>query len=100
MTTKCANPACDNPFHYFRSGKIYLIDMANAGGAARSNGVHEVEYFWLCGDCSQTMRVTLDGQGMVKVEALTAPTPAPVVNIPVVPPTKRTRTAKAVARGV
>jgi hypothetical protein len=73
MTTKCANPACDQPFHYFRSGKIYLIDMASAGGAVRSNDARGMEYFWLCGDCSRNMRVTLDGYGAVQVERVVAP---------------------------
>lgn len=49
MTTKCANPACDHPFHYFRSGRIYLIDMAGASGAVRSTGARGMKYFWLCG---------------------------------------------------
>ena len=76
MTTKCANPACDHPFHYFRSGKIYLIDTVNSNGAFRaSNGTRGTEYFWLCGECSKNLRVTLDGQGAVKVERLAEPLP-------------------------
>jgi hypothetical protein len=81
MTTKCANPACDHPFHYFRSGKIYLIDMASASGAVRSNGARGMEYFWLCGDCSRNMRVTLDGYGAVQVERVAAPPPIGVAKL-------------------
>lgn len=89
MTTKCANPACDHPFHYFRSGKIYLLDMASSGGTMRpSNGSRGMEYFWLCGDCSQNMRVTLDGFGAVKVETLIAPMPDAVARRPIVPAAK------------
>ena len=74
MTTKCANPACNQPFHYFRSGKIYLIDMTPSGGAFRSPmGSSGTEYFWLCGDCSRNMRVTRDGHGAPKVERLPQP---------------------------
>jgi hypothetical protein len=74
VTAKCANPACDHAFHYFRNGKIYLIDMASSGGAFRSSiGSSGTEYFWLCGDCSQNMRVTLDGHGAAKVERLAEP---------------------------
>jgi len=98
MTTKCANPACDHSFHYFRSGKIYLIDMASAGGAS-SNGARGTEYFWLGGDCSRNMRVTLDGDGAVKVEPVVAPKPDLVAQLPIVPPSKMTRAAKAVSRG-
>jgi len=101
MTTKCANPACDHPFHYFRSGKIYLIDTASWSSAMRpSNGARGTEYFWLCGDCSRNLRVTLAGDGAVKVEPVVAPKPDPVVQLPIVPPSKKTRAVKAVARGV
>ena len=55
MTAHCANSACGANFRYFRSGKIYLIDFKLNGNTAR-----EMEYFWLCGDCSPRMRVTLD----------------------------------------
>lgn len=69
MTTKCANPACTSPFHYFRSGKIFLIDVAAWNGGSRPpNTPRDIEYFWLCGDCSQTMQVTLDQNGCVVVE--------------------------------
>jgi hypothetical protein len=81
MTTKCANPACDRPFHYFRSGKIYLIDMANSSAVRSSNGPREVEYFWLCGDCSRNMRVTIDGYGTVQVERVAPSSPIGVADL-------------------
>lgn len=76
MTAKCANPACSTPFHYFRTGKIYLIDMTVPHGAfGPRNGSRDVEYFWLCGDCSGSMQVTVNGLGAVVVEAVAASTP-------------------------
>jgi hypothetical protein len=69
MTTKCANPGCNHPFLYFRSGKIYLIDLAISNvGSRTAQPSRGMEYFWLCGDCAQTMRVGLDRQGTVVVE--------------------------------
>jgi len=82
MMSKCANPACSRPFHYFRSGKIYLIDAAASNGTFRpSNGSRGMEYFWLCGECSRSMRVALDGFGAVKVERVSASTPITVAKL-------------------
>ena len=72
MTTKCANPGCSSPFLYFRSGKIYLIDLAGSVGHSSQTG-RGMEYFWLCGECAQTMRVALNRLGAVVVERLPEP---------------------------
>jgi hypothetical protein len=66
MTAKCANPSCSEPFHYFRTGKIYLIDLAGAKPSV--SGRRSPEYFWLCGECCRSMRVVLDRSGSVVVE--------------------------------
>lgn len=67
MTAKCANPSCNEPFHYFRTGKIYLIDAPVANSPLNEKRMHE--YFWLCGECSRSMRVALDQNGAVIVES-------------------------------
>ena len=57
MLSKCLNPACSTPFHYFRDGRIFHLETVSssaADGTARRR-----EYFWLCGRCSTTMKVTL-----------------------------------------
>ena len=72
MTAHCANSACGANFRYFRRRKIYLIDFKLNGNTAR-----EMEYFWLCGDCSPRMRVTLDSKGHVIIEQLEAPASLP-----------------------
>ena len=51
MTAKCANPSCNEPFHYFRTGKIYLIDAPTAKSALHER--RPPEYFWLCGECTK-----------------------------------------------
>ena len=66
MTAKCANPSCNEPFHYFRTGKIYLIDAPIAKSSLNERRPHE--YFWLCGECCRSMRVALDQAGAVIVE--------------------------------
>jgi hypothetical protein len=68
MTAQCANSACAKPFRYFRSGKIYLIDAGAAAILRGGAGIRDMEYFWLCGECSATMHVTVDGNGAVIVE--------------------------------
>jgi hypothetical protein len=71
MTAKCANPLCSRPFLYFRSGKIYLIELpACNAGTALENSRKEIEYFWLCGACAQNMHVALDRNGAVVVEEI------------------------------
>jgi hypothetical protein len=71
MTTKCANPSCTQPFLYFRSGKIYLIDaLASNDAGPPERPRRGTEYFWLCGACAQNMQVTLDRSGTVVVQAI------------------------------
>jgi len=90
MTTKCANPLCTRPFLYFRSGKIYLIEVpASTAGTSPENSRKEIEYFWLCGACAQNMNVTLDREGVVVVEQFASG-----------PPTKACLGAKPATREV
>ncbi len=71
MLSKCANPDCNTPFHYLRDGRLYQIDTASD---AERNGPppsdpkrpHKVEFFWLCGQCAQSMTLTYQrGKGVV-----------------------------------
>jgi hypothetical protein len=66
MTAKCANPSCNQLFLYFRAGRIFLIESSSSGTPAIAR--RTPEYFWLCGDCSRTMRVVLDRNGDVAIE--------------------------------
>ena len=76
MTANCANPACKAPFRYFRSGTIYLLDQRDrATTRLRTlNTRDRIEYFWLCGECSRTLRLVLDQQGSAALEAVSRTT--------------------------
>jgi hypothetical protein len=71
MTARCANPFCNQPFLYFRSGRIYLIDTPGSNTSTSSGPKKSPEYFWLCGDCCRTMKVVLDRSGSVTIESYT-----------------------------
>lgn len=66
MTAKCANPACSQQFLYFRTGRIFLIEIAPTPGSTDSR--RGPKYYWLCGDCSRTMKVVLDRTGSVAIQ--------------------------------
>lgn len=65
MLSKCLNPACSTPFRYFRNGKIFNLEMSSFSGSQGNE--RRREFFWLCGPCSTTMKVTLrDGVAVVQ----------------------------------
>jgi hypothetical protein len=68
MTAKCANPSCSEPFIYFRTGRIFLIDVPGMNSPFGVSSRRGPEYFWLCGECCRTMRVVLDRTGAVVIE--------------------------------
>src|ERR1051326_2121704 len=74
MVRTCANPACSEPFTYFRSGKIYLVDRRTPAGPepAREHLLAD-EYFWLCGKCAGKMTITLSTDGSVTVAKILEP---------------------------
>ena len=47
MVSHCANPGCRAQFIYFRRGRLFA--------APRNTTAKQIEYFWLCGDCSEDM---------------------------------------------
>jgi hypothetical protein len=51
MVSQCANPECNEPFIYFRSGRLFAVPR-DCGSATRAT----VEYFWLCERCSQVLQ--------------------------------------------
>jgi hypothetical protein len=71
MLSKCASPACSNPFRYLHEGKLYLVESkASSGGrelpadvklASRSLAL---EFAWLCSSCSRYMTIQNDDHGM------------------------------------
>lgn len=74
MTANCANPACKLPFHYFRSGTIYLLDPRDGTGPQLpSDKAQRTEYFWLCGECSRKMRLVRGRDGTASLQTITMP---------------------------
>jgi hypothetical protein len=63
MLSKCANPSCSTPFIYLREGKIFLtkpmVDSSTAQGRVGSQA-SRLEYFWLCGPCSEGLTLVED----------------------------------------
>lgn len=52
MVTSCANPACNAPFHYFRSGKIFSLETEDRNCKSKASvPERRIEYFWVCGKC-------------------------------------------------
>lgn len=60
MVKNCANPKCAKPLHYLREGRIFVFDADSDSDKA----IHRMEHFWLCGECSQTMRLEKTRQGV------------------------------------
>lgn len=60
MLKKCANPKCAKTLHYLREGRVFVFESKVDCG---DSTVHRVEHYWLCGDCSRTLRLerTLSG---------------------------------------
>jgi hypothetical protein len=72
VISKCANPVCKARMKYMREGRVFLLHRRSAN--ACSNGAdasfsplvgQHVECFWLCHLCSQTMRITREGDLIV-----------------------------------
>jgi hypothetical protein len=79
MVSKCANPECSVPFHYFREGKLFRIEAEGIAAAGptlvRGKRPHRVEHYWLCGACSQKLTLAYDpAKG-----AIVTPLPKPAV---------------------
>jgi hypothetical protein len=66
MITACANPACNAPFFYFRSGKIFVLEANGVGSKLDSQG-RGIEHFWLCGECAPAMHLMRTTDGAVRI---------------------------------
>ena len=70
MLSKCANPVCSTPFRYLREGKLFEFrsDREPEAGKGSKKSPRQVEFFWLCGECSTELTVIRDCQnGIVTV---------------------------------
>jgi hypothetical protein len=77
MLSKCANPACSQPFRYLRDGKLFEIDSRDdfeRPAAGERKAVRRVEFFWLCGDCSAEFTIINDkDRGVITVPIVAPP---------------------------
>ena len=78
MIDRCANPACEAPFRYFRGGKIFVLSPRERGA---SNSHRNVEHFWLCHKCAPVRRLVVDEAGNARVQALVEDARADTVSL-------------------
>jgi hypothetical protein len=64
MLSKCASPACSNPFRYLHEGKLFLIE--SEAGLAHDKS-RTIDYVWLCSSCCRHMTVFIEEEGTVRV---------------------------------
>jgi hypothetical protein len=59
MLSRCLNASCGAPFHFLEEGRIFNIEhiVATAG---KGEPQRFVEQYWLCGVCSQGLKVVVE----------------------------------------
>jgi hypothetical protein len=68
MIATCANPACNVPFRYFRSGKIFMLQANDVAPRLRAvPPTCGIEFFWLCGECAPIMNLMRTTNGAVAI---------------------------------
>jgi hypothetical protein len=62
MITHCLNPTCRTPFSHAREGRTFTVDSFLTG-SPNQHSDRQGEQYWLCGTCSQSLKVVIeDGQ--------------------------------------
>ncbi len=77
MISRCANPACNKPFHYLRGGRLYRFDgrTTSTDPKAVLNAAYTISpgrmsvFFWLCKECSSKLLLRFDGSSVAVVPA-------------------------------
>lgn len=67
MVTKCANPSCNNSFHYFRGGRLYAFERRDK---RTPHVVPRIEHYWLCERCASDMTLFMNGDGQAQLQPL------------------------------
>ncbi len=60
VISNCLNPACRAPFNHLHDGRIFSVDGALRHSDQRDSSLRQVEQFWLCGTCSQSVKVVIE----------------------------------------
>jgi len=58
MISQCVNPTCRTPFSHARAGRIFSVDHDLEFSAREPQ--HQIEQYWLCGTCSQSLKVVVE----------------------------------------
>jgi hypothetical protein len=64
MVSECANPRCSAQFLYFGEGQLVAVPRK-----ARFSNQSRVEFFWLCGECTNLLELQITPEGEVDVVA-------------------------------
>ena len=64
MVSECVNPRCSAQFLYFGEGQLIAVPRKN-----RFSSQSRVEFFWLCGECSNLLELQTSADGEVGVVA-------------------------------
>jgi hypothetical protein len=59
MLSRCLNASCGAPFHFLEEGRIFNIEHV-AATADKGEPQRFVEQYWLCGVCSQGLKVVVE----------------------------------------
>ena len=82
MVATCADPACNVPFRYFRSGKIFMLEAHDVDPRSRTDlPRRRIEYFWLCGECAPAMHLMRTTDGPVSICQPSRPDPLVALSI-------------------
>jgi hypothetical protein len=85
----CANPNCMKPLLYLREGTVYIFEITDGDDSARSH--HQLQHYWLCGECSMDHRLERTAKREVR---LVAKQPQRFVRHPVQPALEQMLTSK------
>jgi len=70
LLSKCASPDCVATFRYLQQGKLFRLEKERTKDFLHSP---EPEYFWLCGNCSETASLRLDQDSKVMIVNILTP---------------------------
>ena len=71
MLSKCANPGCPAPFLYLHQGKLFRFETeGDVPAGASPKTARNLEFFWLCDECSATLTVSYQSGVGIKVAPL------------------------------
>jgi hypothetical protein len=60
MLSKCANPTCSASFRLLHEGRIFNLAIPEPTTDANQYPRVTIEHYWLCRECSQTLKVMVD----------------------------------------